>query len=622
VDISFVLSFLESMLTFFNEMRSVGVNHGDLHAGNVLVQKREFDLQGPKYAFRVADFGVASATSGARFKGDYDQLAAMLRELLEQVPFQKLSAHDQYLFNVLNDEFVGRHLVEHDATRDSTARNPITLYQELISLDSRYNALQTDLSMQMLTPFDYLSCEQIAKNYSLLKSLYSNRFLELGEIESRNNHVVTGPRGCGKSTVFRSLSMRYRVLSGSDAELGAGDEDRLKYLGVYFWCNDLYFAFPNYKAGTSEAPQAANLPMHFVTATLLSEALESIGLWAQEYYEEEFARHEESAARAIWDVLGIAPPQSPGANSFRAIAARLQQEAQRAVKKQQLAHDPKQEWKSSYFGPDVLIRACDKLLERLPFLNNRPFYFFIDDYSSPKITQDLQLNLNRLFMQRSHSCFFKLSTESSVSYSQGDSDGKAYVESREYKLVNLGLVYIHASDEEKLEFIEDIFKRRLAAVAGYPASSLEELVGQSSSQSFNEAAREIRESGKKPKFYGKESLARSCSGDIHYVLQVVSEMVSAAGGPEALADTTDVPKISTSNQNHAIREYAGNFLRNLQGSSKHGQSMVNVVAAFGTVAHSYLKYRDSRNERATTPHQACRIEPFDSFDLKSIIDLM
>jgi 3-hydroxymyristoyl/3-hydroxydecanoyl-(acyl carrier protein) dehydratase len=61
-------------------------------------------------------------------------------------------------------------------------------------------------------------------------------------------------------------------------------------------------------------------------------------------------------------------------------------------------------------------------MDRFSFLQNLPFYFFIDDYSSPKITTDLQQNLNRLFMQRTSSCFFKLSTESTVSYMRSDID--------------------------------------------------------------------------------------------------------------------------------------------------------------------------------------------------------
>ena len=40
-----------------------------------------------------------------------------------------------------------------------------------------------------------------------------------------------------------------------------------------------------------------------------------------------------------------------------------------------------------------------------------------------------------------------------------------------------------------------------------------------------------------------------------------------------------------------------------------------IVTAFGNVSHSFLKFRDSRNEAGSPPHQASRIEPYESFTL-------
>jgi hypothetical protein len=64
-----------------------------------------------------------------------------------------------------------------------------------------------------------------------------------------------------------------------------------------------------------------------------------------------------------------------------------------------------------------------------------------------------------------------------------------------------------------------------------------------------------------------------------------------------------------------IREAAGSFLKNLRGIPKHGTQLVAVVTAFGNVAHSYLKFRDSKNEEAHPPHQATRIEPYEPLAL-------
>jgi len=104
-----------------------------------------------------------------------------------------------------------------------------------------------------------------------------------------------------------------------------------------------------------------------------------------------------------------------------------------------------------------MIEACKLIREQFSFLKDRPFYFYIDDYSAPKITGELQANLNRLLMHRSSDIYFKLSTESPVSFVREDVDGKKFVESREYDLLNLGLKYLTDESNQRHEFLKDLF---------------------------------------------------------------------------------------------------------------------------------------------------------------------
>ena len=605
ITVPLVVQFLETILELFNEMAALKMMHNDLHAGNVLVENRTYALRGPPYAFRVTDFGVASATSDARFKDDYLQLATILSQLLENVDYQAASPRDKFISNALNNQFLARHLVEGNPTLDPLAKNPRGLFARLRELDTEFERAGGDESAQLLTPFDFLSCEQIGDAPTLLKALYSELFLGLPEIESRNNIVVTGPRGCGKTTVFKSLSLRQKLRVDED------QASKIHYIGVYYRCDDLYFAFPRYRL--PERAEALDLPVHFVTATLLSELLESLERWACGNFAEEFARGEARAAEKLWQVLGIERPQQPGVETLKSVAVELQKQRRRAAEKQRFANDPRRAV-GDCFGVDVIQKACAALAETFSFLKDRPFYFLIDDYSSPKVTKALQENLNRVFMQRTPICFFKLSTESPVSFSKGDIDEKIYVENREFVLHNLGLVYLHAEVQPKLDFIEDVFRRRLAAPAkGYPVKELGELLGSNPTHNFNEAARQLRDR-KKLELWGKETLCQLCSGDIHYLIGLVREMVILAGGQEELAKTT-TPRVQPREQNRAIREAAGSFLKNLRSIPKHGDQLVAIVTAFGNVAHSYLKFRNSRNEEGNPPHQASRIEPYEPLKL-------
>ncbi|RJQ42973.1 MAG: hypothetical protein C4534_09000 [Gaiellales bacterium] len=606
ITIAFILDWLATMLNLLNEMKFRDVDHGDLHGGNILVQERPpYDLIGPRHVFRVTDFGVAEATSDRRFKDDYEQLADMLQQLLKAINYSELSQKDKYIFRMLRDRFVARHLVEIDLTRDQLARQPDGLLRALRELDSEFERTAAQETTQLVSPFDFLSCEQIGEAPALLRALFSDRFLGLQEIESQNNVVVTGPRGCGKTTVFRSQSL--------DQKMHVGDAvpERLRYLGVYYRCDDLYFAFPRYIL--PEREQALDIPLHFVTATLLAKLLDSLEAWSRKYFGEEFARIEARTTEALWGVLGIAPPPSPGYATFRAVIASLNKERLKAAERHRFANDLKRTI-GRCFGPEVLIKACEVLSVNLTFVRGRPIYFFIDDYSSPKVTKDLQANLNRVFMQRASVCFFKLSTESPVSFAKHDVDGKIYVESREFVLNNLGLVYLHAEEEPKLSFIEDVFRRRLAESKPSYVAELGDLVGSSSDQNYNELARGIRE-GKKPSLGGKEALCSLCSGDIHYVIGLVGDMVRLNGGFRAAEGRGSEAQIPIEIQNRAIREAAGGFLKNLRGIPKCGEQLVSIVEAFGNVSNSHLKYLDSKNEEGAPPKQASRIEPYEPFKL-------
>ena len=573
ISMPFILQWLGTMLNLFNEMKLRGVTHGDLHAGNILVEDRaSYDLLGPRFVFRVTDFGVAEATSEPRFKDDFLQLADVLAQLLRGVRFPACSPKDKFIFNILRHHFLARHLVETDLTVDPLARQPRDLLERLLELDREYEATTAEDAAHLVTPFDFLSCEQVGEAPVLLRALYSDRFLGLAEIESQNNVVVTGPRGCGKTTVFRSLSLDQK------GRVGEASPEQTRYLGVYYRCDDLYFAFPRYDLPTRN--DALDIPIHFVTASLLARLLDSLESWARQHFPTEFTRAETTAAEGIWKILGIGPVHLPGSLTFKTITARMNKERVKAAERHRFANDPNRNI-GRCFGPDVLQKACEVLVRCLSFLRDRPIYFFVDDYSSPKVTKTLQANLNRVFMQRTSICFFKLSTESPVSFAKDDIDGKIYVESREFVMQNLGLVYLHAEVETKLTFIEDVFRRRLAkSTINFPARELEHLVGNNTDQNNNELARQIR-AGEKPHLWGKQTLCRLCSGDIHYLIGLVGNMVKLAGGQDVLTKVEGQTKIIPSVQNRAIREEAGSFLKNLRGIPQCGEQLVAIVEAFG-----------------------------------------
>lgn len=607
IDLGFVITLVGELLDFLRELQAADLQHGDLHAGNILVENRSDALTGPPYAFRITDFGVAPATSGGALLDDFEQFATLLRDLLSLVGknYQSLLPQDRLLFGFLRDDFLSKRLLENDRSFDKRARDPRALFEALEEARRSSIRMAGSTRRTLATPFDYLNCEQIGEAHALLKELYSDKMLGLLAIEDVNNLVLTGPRGCGKTTVFRCLSLKHRIRSG-DAALNG-----VKYVGVYYRCDDLYFSFPRYTLPSRA--EAFDIPLHFLTVTLLRELLESLALWLQKEAPTSWERGERAAATSLWDLLALSKPEHPSADSFGSLIRALDKERDRAARKQRFAEDPKHAFRQ-YFGPDVLIKACTALASHFVELVDRPIFFLIDDYSSPKISSELQKNLNRLMMQRNSACFFKLATESPASYESSDIDGKAFVEGREFRLVNLGMDFINAASEDKLRFVDDVFNRRLSYTEGFPIATLQALVGDDpGGDNYNALARQIREK-KRTEVWGRSALAELCSGDVHFLIDLVGKMFASAGGVEAVRAKPDAPAIEPQAQNRAIRHEAGNFLRSLR-SLPEGAKLVEIVEAFGNVATSYLRHRDAKNEGGSPPHQATRIEPYDDPNL-------
>ncbi|MBA3273294.1 MAG: hypothetical protein H0T11_05410 [Chthoniobacterales bacterium] len=56
-------------------------------------------------------------------------------------------------------------------------------------------------------------------------------------------------------------------------------------------------------------------------------------------------------------------------------------------------------------------------------------------------------------------------------------------------------------------------------------------------------------------------------------------------------------------------------MKNLRGIPQCGEQLVSIVEAFGNIAHSHLRFLQSKNEKGSPPKQATRIEPYEMFAL-------
>ena len=269
----------------------------------------------------------------------------------------------------------------------------------------------------------------------------------------------------------------------------------------------------------------------------------------------------------------------------------------------------------SWLTIDFLSNLTEKLQTEVPWMRERPIYFFLDDYSVPKIPKTMQGAINDVIMERYPNCFFKVSTESVNTFYHYDSRNKPLDEVREFDTIDLGAYFLEADSTTKQTFLAQIINNRFENAQGIPTAhnSIEQIIG-STDYNYGELAYKIREGDEKVKYYGWSMVCDLCSGDIANILQIVRDMLTSQGSDLFTREKSKLP-IPTTDQDKAIRQNAAEFLVKIESAPKTGPAMRRIAEAFGFTAKFYLLNRDSKNEEGNPPMQAFRLEILDTLDL-------
>jgi serine/threonine protein kinase len=599
VTISFIWDLIYQILQVFVAMEEVRIVHGDLHEGNILIADPDprFYEQSPR--IKITDFGIGYSKSPSNPLDDYTSLAGICYRLLDHIDPSTLNGKERFLYNRLIS-FLDKEILERDYTVADYVRNPRLLIGHLRNFDQEYeDGHQAYPKVTLKHPFDYMSCEQIGDDFKLLRELYSLQFLGNRDLVERTNTVLTGPRGCGKTTIFRNLSLKTQLLAG-------GGEINDEYIGIYYQCKDLYYPFSYLEEKLS--PDVLKITVHYFNLALLLQILDTLVTIEQvswRTFSEESLVHLEGFIKAELPSYQI-PPK--GTSKLRHMFNTVQREKSELKKKLE-SGQYNSILPEGYLGLDFLRRFCGFLQETIPWLKNRPFYFFVDDYSLPKISKPLQLSLNRVIFDRCAECFFKISTESVVSLYPYDADGKFLDEVREYDLIDLGDYFLH-NKKERRRFLLDVINNRLEKAEGISPEykKFEGILGKTPYK-YNDLAREIAD-GKHIHYHGIDTIIDLCSGDIGNILRLLRDIFAQVdGGLDAFSKQGGVKiPIGPEIQDKAIREFGADFLNRIESFPGTGPQLRKITEAFGDVAHWYLCNRTSKNVKGKPQWQAFRIE--------------
>src|SRR5207245_2634310 len=208
--------------------------------------------------------------NGLKPRDDYFQAALICGGLLaRRIDPSSLSGEEKYVYEKLADEFLRKKLPERDPTIDESVRNPRILLEILERYHSEFSQLRKEQTT-LKSPFDYMNCEQFGDSFELLQKLYSTNFPGYEDLLQRSNTILTGPRGCGKTTIFKNLSLKAQLKANSHDFRTLTD-----YVGIYYHCTDLFFAFP-YLASEKISDANRKMIVHFFNLSVLHEVLDTV----------------------------------------------------------------------------------------------------------------------------------------------------------------------------------------------------------------------------------------------------------------------------------------------------------------------------------------------------------
>ncbi len=586
---AFIRSYVSGVTDALMALDAEGLCHDDLNFGNVIAANPPPALarKNPDRTFKVIDLGSlkVAADHNTEKKGavdDYRWTALHLTAMHNVCRRNEgLTLRDARFLDELT--IIISRLLESDPVL--RLRDPAMLAQQV---ESAWRRTQSGQARRVQHPFDYISAEQMADD-AVLRNIFADSLPWLQDVNSTTPHVVTGPRGCGKSTMFRWLALRTHV------ELGHREPNRKEpqpeISGFYLPCavelqNRVGWIRKDHLTDSMRAEL-----IHYFTLLLMREVLRTLAA-IDEYsapedpngYAHLFDLNDSTSLQLfnyVCDaVLHDKPPLYSGVSRMRQLSTAVQAAVMASYRR---IRDRNESPISNLLDESSLGDFTTYLVKLFPYFNDRHIVFLVDDFTVHRVPVDVQKVLNTIIWQRHPAHTFKLSGEKNGVVLDSDRGLTAEI-ARELKELDCGAMMLETSDAQLEAFAIELLDNRLAACE-YTGRAMD-LLGDSdlglnldgTRTSLAEALRSqaLSKGAKNPVYFGIPTIAKLCSGDVAALL-LVFERILRKGG--VTPGTTSA--VSRKTQQTAIRDVSRELVSQLRTYYPTGPRMHRFATEFG-----------------------------------------
>lgn len=486
-----------------------GRHHNDLHADNIIVvplapRRARRDAIDPLVNVKLLDLGSLGGTSksGPTRLGDVHWVATHIRDILDSYERTNPQLDPGELRLTAQLRRVAEFYSGQDPDRRPTPADMRKSVRDIYAFGERPWGQPVRLGF-------------VAEHYNAqsLPPWFAPELLNdpdgewTKRISGPGPTLIAGMRGCGKTILLRSLEWTARL----HRQAGETEDDVLqrlqedRYLGLFVSCSALlrqprgappdapfqrlFLAFTREVIRDVHACELDSVgEIHYNALTPFVEMVERIVPWFQ-------------APDNVLDVTSLE----------RALDAALQK--------------PGQEGEEAAFNArtafDELAQGSRRLVD---LWADKTLLFLLDDVSIRYLPMENVEQLLSQFSLQSPDFGFKVSTETQTLElsTPGGSHARRY---RDYDFFDLGAeVYAHC--DPKSPFLEMVLEKRTLLTDGEQGKTPEQVLGR---QKLISIARAIKsQPAKTPVYWGLESLAGMCNGDIGDILRLYTTMSEKA----------------------------------------------------------------------------------------------